>query len=89
MLQILTKQLSTSMFSMWYKSNYNDVPVCAEVSEITARSAQNWSVEIAVHFMGIKSTTPKKSIVKMCGIAIDAIMVVTTAPRRFLLKMIW
>ena len=86
---IRTKQSSMKMFSIWYKSNYNDVPVCAEVSEITARSAQNWSVEIAVHFMGIKSTTPKKSIVKMCGIAIDAIMVVTTAPRRFLLKMIW
>ncbi len=86
---IRTKQSSMKMFSIWYRLNYSDALKCADALEIAARSAQNWSVEIAVHFMGIKSTTPKKSIVKMCGIAIDAIMVVTTAPRRFLLKMIW
>ena len=86
---IRTKQSSMKMFSIWYRLNYSDALKCAEALEIAARSAQNWSVEIAVHFMGIKSTMPKKSIVRMSGIAIDAIGAATIAPRRFLLKMIW
>lgn len=77
------------MFSIWYKLNYSDALKCAEVSEIAVHSAQNWSAEIAVHFMGIKSTTPKKSIVRMYGIAITATRAATTAPRQFLPRMIW
>ena len=89
MLQILTKQLSTRMFSIWYKSNYNDVPVCAEVSEITARFVQNWFAETVVRFMAIRSSTPRKNIVRMYGIAIDVTRAATTAPRRFFLRTIW
>ena len=86
---IRTKQSSMKMFSIWYKLNYSDALKCAEVSEIAVHSAQNWSAEIAVHFMGIKSTTPKKSIVRMYGIAITATRAATTAPRQFLPRMIW
>ena len=86
---IRTKQSSMKMFSIWYKLNYSDALKCAEVSEIAVHSAQNWPAEIAVHFMGIKSTTPKKSIVRMYGIAIAATRAATTAPRQFLPGMIW
>lgn len=86
---IRTKQSSMKMFSIWYKLNYSDALKCAEALETAAHSAQNWSAEIAVHFMGIKSTTPKKSIVRMYGIAITATRAATTAPRQFLPRMIW
>ena len=88
MLQIHTKQLSTKMFSIWCKLNYSDVPVCAEVSEIIVRSVQNWFVEIVVRFTAIRSSMPRKNIVRMSGIVTDAIKVATTVLRQFLLRTI-
>ena len=71
-------------YEVGYKSNYNDVPVYAEVSEITARFVQNWFAETVVRFMAIRSSTPRKNIVRMSGIATDAIKVAITVLRQFL-----
>ena len=85
---IRTKQSLMKMFSIWYRLNYSDVPVCAEALEIAVHSAQNWFAVTVVRFTAIKSSMPRKNTARMYGIAIDAIRAVTTVPRPFLPRMI-